>query len=236
MRRYVGVTGLMTHAEALACREALPEDQTLMVGVLASQKSLAGIKNRWHRRYPAPEDIGEIFVSDRRALNLIHYSGDVVDGEVVRRLLEVGGARCDGVQFNGTWPTERLVTSFETVVLQFRPGVSDAGLVRRLVRAGGSERVRVLIDSSYGRGEALDIAHVESAIRELRGWVADLQLGVAGGLCAEVLPLLRDFPRHHGLSIDAEGRLRDGDEGGTLNLERATAYLRAAGEIFGGGR
>ena len=33
---------------------------------------------------------------------------------------------------------------------------------------------------------------------------------------------------------DAEGRLRDGDDGGVLNLDKVRAYLAAAGELFGG--
>jgi hypothetical protein len=49
-------------------------------------------------------------------------------------------------------------------------------------------------------------------------------------LCAETLPAVASLVREYGLSIDAEGRLRDGDEGGVLDLDKARAYLAAAGD------
>jgi hypothetical protein len=59
-------------------------------------------------------------------------------------------------------------------------------------------------------------------------------LGFAGGLDAESLPDIAHEVRTWGASIDAEGRLRDGDDGGVLCMDKVRAYLAVAGEIFGG--
>lgn len=58
-----------------------------------------------------------------------------------------------------------------------------------------------------------------------------LNIGIAGGLCAETLPAVASLVREYGLSIDAEGRLRDGDEGGVLDLDKVAAYLAAAAAV-----
>ena len=62
----------------------------------------------------------------------------------------------------------------------------------------------------------------------------DTRIGIAGGLCAKTIlalaPVLRVRPW---LSIDAEGRLRDGAEGGgNLDLNKVRAYLFAAVSAF----
>ena len=231
--QYVGVSGLMSRAEVDACLAALPEGLTLMCGVLASAKSLAGIKNAWHRRYPAPRDIADIFSDDPRCLNLIHYSTDKAPtARDVDRLRGIGGERCHGFQFNGAWP-ESQPFSGEHVVLQYRPSVAVPEEFRRSLKGLGNVTPHVLIDGSGGRGTPLDIGSAALCVGDLVGrYGIGLNIGVAGGLCAETLPAVASLVREYGLSIDAEGRLRDGDEGGVLNLDKARAYLRAAGEVM----
>lgn len=259
--RYVGITGFMSRAEVDAALDALPPGLTLMCGVLASAKSLRGERNRWHRRYPAPEQIASIFSPDPRCLNLIHYCADESPelGDVAL-LQDLGGPHCRGFQFNGAWPDEYTLTALAEawptfygdqrrapgadVVLQLRPdgkpGTVDR--VREAVAAmqGGPARalvdcrVHVLIDGSGGTGAPLNPDVADAWGMMIRGHFGnDVGLGFAGGLDADHLPRLAAEVRSFGASIDAEGRLRDGDDGGTLNLDKVRAYLRAAGEVMG---
>ena len=64
-------------------------------------------------------------------------------------------------------------------------------------------------------------------------WAApELGLVVAGGLCADNAQQLLGplVPHWTHVSIDAEGRLRDGDD--RLDVPAATAYLDAALELL----
>ncbi len=253
--RYVGITGFMSRAEVDACLAALPEGLTLMCGVLASEKSVAGIRNKWHRRYAAPGDIAGIFSADPRCLNLIHYCSDVPPPDLdVMRLQDIGGPNCHGFQFNGAYPEPALLRALKetwptfygaerraagaTVVFQVRTRSQGKDMMLRLraaVEAAREWDVHVLIDGSGGGGIPL-----ESDVADAWGMMVagcfgnDVGLTFAGGLDAERLPAIADEIRTWGASIDAEGRLRDGDAGGVLNLDKARAYLRAAGEIMGG--
>lgn len=232
--RYVGVSGFMTSAEVDAAIEALPAGLTLMVGVLASQKGTFGAGNKYPLRYPKAAEIAGIFSPDPRCLNLLHWSSGEAPGEaVVEMLRTVAGPHCHGFQFNGAWPHPSHVGE-GTVVLQFRPGKSSVEDAIAAVRAHGPlADARVLVDGSSGRGEPLDLDKVEHLAATIGGYIGYEQVGIAGGLCAEALPAVAPLVREYGFSIDAEGRLRDGDHGGTLNLDKVRAYLAAAGVAMG---
>lgn len=238
--RYTGITGFVTRAEVDACLAALPEGLTLMCGVLVSEKTLRGERNRWHRRYPSVEDIAGIFSDDPRCLNLIHYCSDKPPSEAtIQRLWELGCPDVHGFQFNGAWPVPKVLATNGgiDVVLQLRPQGAPTDIMDRLraaVDAMPECRVHVLIDGSGGRGIPMDPDIADAWGMMIGGCFGNgIGLGFAGGLDAETLPRIADEVRTWGASIDAEGRLRDGDEGGTLNLDRARAYLQAAGEIMG---
>lgn len=233
--RYIGITGFVSRSEVDAALQALPAGATLMCGVLLSAKTLRGERNRWWRRYPEPDRIPFIFSDDPRCLNLIHFAaGEMGAGMgIVEKLLPLGGPLCHGVQFNGGWPTLAAGASLRNVVLQFKPGISDPDAIVALTRAVGIQKTSVLLDASGGRGESLSPAMMGRHVGWLREREPLLQIGIAGGLCAETLPGIAGLVRDHQLSIDAEGQLRDGDEGGVLNLGKARAYLKAADEIGG---
>lgn len=241
--RYVGITGFVSRAEVDACLEALPEGLTLMCGVLVSQKTLRGERNRWWRRYPTVEDIAGIFSDDPRCLNLIHYCSDAPPSDVViDRLWKLGdfganGYNLHGFQFNGAWPTPEVLRwrSGMDVVLQLRPDGRDImPRLRAAVEALDKCRAHVLIDGSGGRGIPIDPDVADAWGMTIRGHFGnDVGLGFAGALGAEHLRRLAPAIRSYGASTDVEGPVRDGDEGGTLNIDRARAYLRAAGEIWG---
>ncbi|WP_437310092.1 hypothetical protein [Sorangium sp. So ce388] len=243
---YVGVSGLVSRAEVLAALAAFPEcGRQLMVGVLASEKTLAGKTNRWWRRYPKIESIAGIFIDSPRCLNLVHYGADTPpDATTLLRLFELAGPLCHGFQFNGAWPYRAdLFRLHEAaahrgrdlrVVLQCRwEGPSDLVWLTVPSMAHYAGLVTdVLADASGGTGKPLERRHVDVWRENVAtGWRdRPIGIGVAGGLCAEAIPGVADLLRA-GASCDAEGRLRDdADGGGRLDHERARAYLAAAAE------
>lgn len=237
--KYCGITGFVSRGDVDACLAALPEGMTLMVGVLVSEKSLRGERNKYWRRYAAPADIAGIFLDDPRCLNLIHYCSDTSpDAATVRRLQALGGPNCHGFQFNVAWPERPALAALAggVVVFQVRPSKQPESLMaslRAVVVGARHCDVHILIDGSGGEGIPLDPDIADAWGMMIAGcFGTDVGLTFAGGLDAERLPAIADEIRTWDASIDAEGRLRDGDEGGTLNLDKARAYLRAASEIM----
>lgn len=244
---YVGVSGFMSRAEVDAALDAFPPiGRQLMVGVLASAKTIAGQTNKYPRRYPRAEDIAGIFSPSTRCLNLVHYATDegqdpvrLVDGLTAAML--AGGPLCHGVQVNASWPSPVALYTFGArfptarVVLQLGPGSmacmdgDPAGIIARLASEYRGAMTDVLVDMSAGTGALVDPDAVRQLIKKLRErwpWT----VGVAGGLCAETLPAIgAALGNFEGVSIDAESRLRDdADGGGNLDLAKVSDYLSAA--------
>jgi len=238
MSRYVGVTGFVSRDEVDFALSFLPEGLTLMCGVLVSAKTLRGERNKWWRRYANPETMADIFSPDPRCLNLIHYcAGSAPDERTLDHVSRLAGPDFHGFQFNGRWPTPEVLASYGgiDVVLQLRPD-GATGTMDRLRAAVGAMpecRSHVLLDVSGGRGLLLDPDVCDAWAMMIRGAFGnDVGLGFAGGLDADNLPRIGHEVRTWDASIDAEGRLRDGDEGGVLNREKVRAYLRVAGEVM----
>lgn len=219
-----------------------------MIGVLMSQKTLDGHRNKYTLRYPHREDISDIFSSDPRCLNLLHYASDMPpDGWTIERLCRTAGSCCDGFQFNVSWPSDAAMRrifahpcryGYPRVVLQVgRRMLEEADGTRSLITRIGSMLVRfpdvkVLIDASGGSGTTLDVATTRSIVDDLRAVFPGLRITIAGGMCADTLPMAAPIVRM-GVSIDAEGRLRDDAEGGgNLYMDSVCAYLRDAAEII----
>ena len=261
-RPYIGVTGFTHHDEVTEAvtlwRQAWGGGEPthdLMIGVLASTKTLRGSSSKCPRRYPQIGDIPHIFTSAGGVLNLVHYAGDrPPESEELFRLHEAVGRQCHGFQFDWTWP-ERidLVNLFGHVgrrraVLQIGPrdvaalAEHDRASIERLGR-----RLRPYVDGAFpgnngetlatdllldiGRGIVIDEARAEAIVRRVAEAQLgdDMCLGVAGGLCAETLTPGIGVLLRAGCSIDAEGRLRDdADGGGELDLVKVGDYLRAA--------
>lgn len=243
MTPYIGVTGFMSREEVKTALAAAPHGchRRLMVGVLASEKTLRYETNKYPRRYPSCLDIHKIFVDDSRALNLVHYATRSIGptDELYRqmyRAMEFGGPDCHGIQLNVSTPPR------EDDILRFRGSYPDAVVVcqwrwgwgwgEQLPWMSTPENFSgVLIDASGGRGVLFDEQQVRSDLARVTPcW--DVGIGIAGGLCAESLelvrPLLAEWPE---LSIDAEGKLRTPAD--DLNIEAMKAYLRAAFEMVG---
>lgn len=226
---YVGVSGFMSSAEVCAALEVFPAcGRQLMVGVLASSKTLCGLPNKYPRRYPLAADIAGIFVDDARALNLVHVATDgdksTVDGKLIPIEIDLwrgflaGGPLCHGVQLNGA--TQRLrpeaLHAFKAmcptakhIVLQVGPRWLDArsaadSFMKSLARYAGTA-TDILLDVSGGNGRLINPETarelVVDARRSLAHWgiAADrMGIGIAGGLCAETLPGIRGLLEEQG--------------------------------------
>jgi hypothetical protein len=241
---YIGVTGFMSTEEvssALKEFEALFNWRRckLMVGVLASSKTLAGGTNKWPNRYPKVGDIAGLFPQNNRALNLIHYSTD--DRGTLKyqlqEMIRLGGDRLHGFQLNIRWPDPESIAFLQgrRVVLQLgRRALDEVGndpkaAADRLDAYRGIV-TDVLVDASGGNGIPIDVdtamAYV-SAISRQPGF----GVGVAGGLSASTLdPLWRLVDTWPSLSIDAEGRLRTPED--HLDIRAVKDYLEMADDLF----
>lgn len=244
---YIGITGFTSKNEATEALSAMPcsVDRYLMVGVLASSKTLRGEKNKYPNRYPAVEKITGIFPDDPRALNLIHYSTDdpATLSKQMLELASLAGPNLHGFQLNCAWPPPSELQLFcnaypETkVVLQIGErslemvGNSSYGLSIKLHMEYKGLIDYVLLDSSGGRGQILEVEKMSKYLYVLQTLPTQIGLGIAGGLSPQSLPLIepfiRDFPD---LSIDAEGCLRDGSD--KLDIITVKEYIREAWKIF----
>lgn len=211
----------------------------LMIGVLASSKTINGGKNRYAHRYPSVERIREIFPPHRRTLNLIHYSTDERETlrEQIKKLTSLGGPYLDGFQFNIAWPSpDAICVPGMRVVLQIGSRAleecgNDPEQVWRKLTYYDPEITDVLIDASGGKGIPIDAQTAKRYADAIREHIPRLRVGIAGGLSAETIELVRPFfdaePKP---SIDAEGQLRDPDD--ILNLKKMTQYLEAAARLY----
>jgi hypothetical protein len=244
---YIGVTGIMSAAQAEEVLVLYTDawkavrcvpTHLLMLGVLASHKTMRGEVNRWPLRYPKREDIAGCFVEHPLALNLLHFAPGfaltdrpVEQVEAIGRALGVAGPHCHGLQINGTWPLpgalRRSTPFLWRLVLQTK--------TLAVTTTARPEATDLLLDMSGGKGQPADVG---DAVQKIQHSPWSRGIGVAGGFCADFLPPPwvfgergpRAAPNHGpGLSIDAEGRLRDdADGGGNLDMAKVGAYLRAA--------
>jgi hypothetical protein len=252
MDSYIGVTGFMSAAEVQAALEAFPVcGRRLMVGALASHKTLYGDGNSKPLRYPRPEAIADIFLPDPRCLNLIHYA---TGGEAHARGLaaalidafEHGWPNCHGLQVNAVWPNPDAfpllakAIGSRTIVLQVGPRAmylhrNDPVAIVKAIGAYTMGVTDVLIDASGGVGKAIEVGFALSVLRaaEAAGLMRSLRFNVAGGLCAETVAAMdRVLAEYPDTGWDAEGRLRDDEPGGGRLLPEAVrGYLAESGRV-----
>jgi len=247
---YIGITGFMTQGEVEGVLDVLPigTDQLVMIGVLASNKTLRGEENKWPKRYPKPETLETIFPSssDLNSLNLIHFNTNESPVGLFREMCGaqvLAGPHCHGFQLNVVWPYTRALyqykryTSFarKTIVLQCgNKALSECEWSPKEIakRVRGYEGLvdYVLIDPSGGLGKEFDPEFAKACFHELQK-IETMGFGVAGGLHAgnlhRLYSLIEEFPD---FSIDAEGKLRTVED--DLDVEAAKAYLKAAYNKF----
>lgn len=244
---YIGVTGFTEFGQqAVPLSHMKGSARLLMVGVLASLKTLRREAGRNHDRFPPLEDIASIFYNDPRALNLIHYNTSEPNSLAGQIAVLRGwvGEHCDGIQLNVRWPQLKELAEIRQqwpaarIVLQCGSGALGGVDYRpdefrhKLTFYAQDHLIDdVLIDPSGGRGNPLDMRLVEPLVRTLYEGHFPIGIGLAGGLSAATLdviePLIRDFPD---LSIDAEGGLRTPDD--ALDQDEVEQYLESATRRF----
>lgn len=244
---YIGITGFTSPDEVSSVLAALPPSPSrpLMCGVLLSNALLSGEPSDAPNRCPTPDVIAGIFSDDPRCLNLVHYRPrpGVNLADALVRATEIGGPNCHGVQINATrgapWPDPSSLIEYKGCS-QPRRIVLQAGREAMASVDGDPSRLAqrcaeytgivtdVLVDASEGLGIPLDAGRSIRYLEAVATAAPDLGLVVAGGLCAaNVAELLSPLlPKWAGVSIDAEGRLRDAND--RLDLRATRDYLLAA--------
>ena len=246
MKPYIGITGVMTREEGELILKAFPVNSSrkLMVGVLASEKTLDGYPNNWPNRYPDRLAVEHIFSDNPLALNLVHYN--TKNPETLMSQMGIfaelfGGPHFHGFQLNVAWPDPGEIEIYRVMhegVIVLQVGGHAFNMVDNSPQKLAAKVVDykwlieyLLLDPSGGRGQPFDTETARAYLRALRDKDLGIGLGVAGGLSAETLhlvePLVEEF---QDLSMDAEGRLRDEDD--NLDLENAKRYVSAALEMF----
>lgn len=240
---YVGITGFKYREQVEAVRTAVIGERRLMVGVLASQRTLMHRESKPDGRSPKAENIAAIFPPGRQTLNLVHYytEDQITLADQLTAVRYFGGPNCHGVQLNIAWPDREVLLEYqrdfpETVmVLQLggrRWALTDyepSELADKVMNLYGNIADVILLDPSGGLGKEMDVnmllPYVECLERGFRH-----RLAVAGGLHADNLELIRplcdQFP---GLSFDAEGKLHSGP--GQLDLDHCQRYLQVASTL-----
>lgn len=242
-RPYIGITGFMTNEETMEILNLVPtsSNMSLMVGVLASWKTL--YENKESNRYPKLEKITKIFPSHPLAINLIHYNTRNTENlcEQLILLNKIGGPNLHGFQLNMTWPPIdelfKYRSSFPENILvlvvtkqafqeeNINVIYSKIEMYKKLVDID-----YVLLDQSEGRGIPLNTEFMQKCIEVIKT-ISGINIVVAGGLSSSTLeliePLIKKYP---GLSVDAEDKLRDGDDHLILNL--AKDYVHNALQIY----
>lgn len=244
---YIGVTGFMNREQVDAALCDFPRTPflKLMVGVLASDKTMAGLPNNHPGKYPHQERIANIFSDDPRAFNLVHYNThDQKDlARQLDRLFEAGGIDCHGAQLNISWPNpdelvrSRRAWSDKQIVLQlgseaFNGVKLNPEMLAKHLRQYVGLIDYVLFDMSGGLGVGLDIQLATNCFEQYLklGLNKSFGFGLAGGLSAETVGALAPlFRASRNLSIDAEGRLRTDD---CLDTAKTRAYLAAAAKLY----
>lgn len=239
---YIGVTGFTERSQIEVAMRSLYADQErkLMAGVLVSDKTLKGEKDKLYpNRYPSVDSLGNIFIKHQQLFNVIHFhSSDKYDwcDQLMRAVLFAGEDLCDGVQLNMTWADPGEIENFKRfysdkkIILSVNQGMLKAApnelLHRFLIDYDGIVDY-VLFDASGGSGTELDSDFIGPYIKEFKFVTDKVNLAVAGGLWSNNLrkldPLLKIYPD---LSIDAEGMLRDKYD--DLSMIKARNYLNEA--------
>lgn len=252
MQPYIGITGFMSLDEVEEIMKLIPKNPShaLMVGVLASYRTLRCEPQKRPNRNPRLIDIQDIFPcrwlhrnGKRMTHNLVHYNTKDASSlaDQLCKMARCSKSDCDGFQLNIAWPPQKELEKFlqqymRRIVLQVGGRAlkelekSPTELANRIFDYYGLIDA-VLLDMSGGLGRPLDANMLRPYLEKLRETWPDLGLGVAGGLSAETLhlvePIIRDFPD---VSIDAEGRLRDAED--RLDMEKAKTYFLGALEMF----
>lgn len=244
---YIGVTGFMFPDQVVAALESADfkkADRLLMVGVLASSKTIQGLTNKWPHRYPEFERIKDIFQDHESCLNLIHYNTKEPETltEQLLKVTDVAGPNLHGFQLNIAWPNPLSIQKYKdehpdkVIVLQVGGGAfsminHSPEMLEDMVKSYLGIADYVLLDPSGGLGQELNPFVMRGYLSAIEKHEKEIGLGVAGGLSSTTLnliePLVKYFPN---LSMDAEGRLRTAED--NLDKLKVKDYLQKSLDMF----
>lgn len=245
---YIGITGFMSREEVQEVLDLVSPwlRRKVMIGILASSKTINGETNSHPNRYPTPGEMGDIFEDTSRALNLVHFSTKNKDGlfDEMSRAFTLAGPYCHGLQLNIAWPDPSVLGFFKTreypvtIVLQIGArafemiGHAPQKLADKIEKEYKHFIDFVLLDPSGGTGKPFNPEEMRGYLQELEMKQMSIGLGVAGGLNQAtlrrlILPLVKEFPD---LSIDVETGVRNGYDNLDPNL--AISFIRKAECLF----
>jgi hypothetical protein len=237
---YFGIAGISSPNEIKLITDNLParmrEKQfphRLAIGVLATEKTIAGHPASKPKRYPPVEAWRSLVVPNKIGFGLIHYgfkSGSPDDQ--LAKIPFPGNFR--GIQWNAPLDVVKKKAHIEAlapwaglrVVLQLRlegePDASDLIAIARAHQNRGAV-TDFLLDASAGK--AMNVDYVDGVLKRFFGWFRDeVGIGVAGGLrpgaMSHVLGWLKLYPR---MSVDIETGARD--EADDFSAGAAVQYL-----------
>lgn len=246
-KSYVGVTGFMSPkevTETLKDIDLKKADRLLMIGVLASSKTIQGISNKWPNRYPPLGEIKNIFQENENCLNLVHYNTKQPE-DLLAQLVQITdevGPVLHGFQLNIAWPDPKTLEKYhnlcpgKTIVLQigghaFEIVENESTYLARKVKDYLGLIDYVLLDPSGGLGQPFNPVSIKNYLYELQKYENGLGVGTAGGLSPTTLhllePLIKDYPD---ISIDAEGRLRTKED--QLDVVITREYIQKSLNMF----
>lgn len=250
---YISITGIMSIDEARALagkmqelKDRFGDHHDLFLGLLVSRKTLAGEKNRWPERFPHIDHLSSLVTEAPGVYSLVHWNTDEpwrLAGPIVG--ISHMAKNIHGFQLNMAWPSIESLAIYRVfdpkakIILQV--GVKAMEML-------GNSPLRVasvlseyesfvdyaLYDPSGGKGTPFDITemyrYIDAAYQQ--GVHESTGIGFAGGLGPDTVEPMCEFliGRYPGLSIDAEGKLRD--ENDHLDLEKASTYLENAYRMF----
>jgi hypothetical protein len=254
---YIGVTGFTDPKQVESAignfafgSSMRRREMQLMVGVLATYKSLRGIpmKPKWAQQTPESRQISGLFDPSPHALNLVHFSTEehlapmTILGDMVKAMI-IGGEHCHGLQLNMVWPDRSVLQTFRDVcgnarvVLQIGNKAQEvAGLtpakIATYVKLYDGLIDDVLFDPSGDLGQPFTPSRAQDVLSEIEDLDMNIGLGVAGGLGPGSLHMLDGLiKRFPNLSIDAQGQLRD--ELNNLDTERVSSYISQSAVLLG---
>lgn len=238
MRNYIGVSGPVNISDVCVIISAfenagdyINSEYAPMIGFLVNKKTLHGIPPKEgkipHQRYPAVSKLVTMMnYSKGKAINAIHFSPKENEfSEDIIKLFEIdeiyAKGLCRTLQLNTPFPEkkqlEKILKNFPEmeIILQLpRETLSGEKLGEKV--KGYSDLIKaVLIDSSGGRGEELDIDLTAKCYEKIREKNSQLIIGGAGGLYGvNVRGVINSFSegiKSRDFSLDAEGNLRNND-------------------------
>jgi len=250
---YIGVSGIARYEQHIALYDIAKRENVallghfVMVGVQATGKTqVLEIGNKygqmWH---PVGDSIADASTTDETGLTkpYVHcfFSGEDELSQGIINVMRRTRHYVRGLQFNGLpWVSQDyrpLLTNFrenypdQSIILQAGSRTLDYHSPQEVAKELGTMPVDyVLFDPSGGQGKAMDSRQIRAYVDEIYQRQIPVGVAISGGLEAQNVqelfgPLAAEY---HGLSCDAEGRLRKGPNGATeLDISAAEAFISA---------